>query len=249
VLDPHRIASKQSHHSSFVRSVGFCSTSLRLEFERSRPIHIKMASADVLLAIDEQSQVIKHRITYYLIKSTLPSATHVPAPTTGAAPTPAQAKGAANKPAPAKKAVPAPTPAPAAAASDDDEDFLTSLSDDDDDDGGAAAQALIAKKNAERDAAKRAAKGGPQAKSSLILDIKPEDSDTDLNQLLKSIKAIEMEGLTWGGHEFIPVAYGIRKIRIICVVVDDLISTDDLQESIEATEGVQSTDIHAFNKL
>jgi len=129
---------------------------------------------------------------------------------------------------------------------------MTSLSDDEDDedaDSAAAAQALIAKKNAERDAAKKKEKGGPVAKSSLILDIKPEDSDTNIEELLTQIKTIEMQGLTWGGHEFIPVAYGIKKIRIICVVVDDEVSTDDLQEAIEATEGVQSTDIHAFNKL
>ena len=49
--------------------------------------------------------------------------------------------------------------------------------------------------------------------------------------------------------QFIPVAFGIKKLRIICVVVDDLVSTDDLQEAIEALDGVQSTDIHAFNKL
>ena len=187
----------------------------------------------------------------------------------------------------------APVAAAAAAEEDDDDDFMASLSDDEEDeDAGAAAQALIAKKNAEREAAKRALKGGPTAKSSLILDIKPEDSETDMNELLQSVKQIEMEGLTWGGHEvgrltftshtspraptatigavplapytaltspsplcvccrvqFIPVAFGIKKLRIICVVVDDLVSTDDLQEAIEALDGVQSTDIHAFNKL
>ena len=79
---------------------------------------------------------------------------------------------------------------------------MASLSDDEDDeDAGQAAQALIAKKNAEREAAKRASKGGPTAKSSLILDIKPEDSETDMNELLGEVKQIEMEGLTWGGHE------------------------------------------------
>ena len=79
---------------------------------------------------------------------------------------------------------------------------MASLSDDDEDeDAGQAAQALIAKKNAEREAAKRAAKGGPTAKSSLILDIKPEDSETDMNELLAAVKQIEMDGLTWGGHE------------------------------------------------
>jgi len=135
----------------------------------------------------------------------------------------------------------------AAEAEDDDDDFMASLSDDDEDD--TAAQALIAKKNAEREAAKRATKGVSNAKSSLILDIKPEDSETDLNELLAAVKHIEMEGLTWGGHEFIPVAFGIKKLRIICVVMDELVSTDDLQEAIEALDGVQSTDIHAFNKL
>jgi len=140
--------------------------------------------------------------------------------------------------------------AEAEAEGEDEDDFMTSLSDDDDDgDADSAAQALIAKKNAEREAAKKKEKGGPVAKSSLILDVKPEDSDTDLQELVKKIKAIEMQGLTWGNYELIPVAYGIKKIRIICVVIDDEVSTDDLQEAIEQTEGVQSTDIHAFNKL
>jgi len=135
---------------------------------------------------------------------------------------------------------------------DDDDDFLTgSLSDDDEADGeaGDPAAAIIAKKNAEREAAKRALKGVSNAKSSVILDIKPEDSDTDLEHLLAEIKLIQKEGLTWGGHEFIPVAFGIKKIRLICVVVDELVSVDDLQESIQDIEGVQSTDIQAFNKL
>ncbi|MCJ1297198.1 Translation elongation factor 1 beta [Xylographa carneopallida] len=161
---------------------------------------------------------------------------------------------------------------------------MASLSDDDEDEGaGAAAQALIAKKNAEREAAKRASKGGPTAKSSLILDIKPEDSETDMNELLGEVKRIEMEGLTWGGHEFIPVAFGIKKLRIIVrtaalskpgtavhhypphhcrkwtamqpLTLHSLTSPlsaaalYDLQEAIEALDGVQSTDIHAFNKL
>ena len=112
---------------------------------------------------------------------------------------------------------------------------MASLSDDDEDeDAGAAAQALIAKKNAEREAAKRAAKGGPPAKSSLILDIKPEDSETDMNELLGEVKQIEMEGLTWGGHEFIPVAFGIKKLRII--VRTAALSTTRLVDSEAAAD-------------
>ena len=60
-----------------------------------------------------------------------------------------------------------------------------------------------------------------------------------------------MDGLSWK-TEFKkePVAYGVFKIIIGCTIVDDLVSTDDLIEQIEAFEDdCQSVDIAAFNKL
>jgi len=134
---------------------------------------------------------------------------------------------------------------------EDDDDMKMSLDSDDDDDGAAA---IIAKKAAEKaaaDAGKDGAKPKKQviAKSTLVLDVKPEDSDTDLADVEKRIRAIQQEGLLWGACERIPVAYGIFKLRIVAVVVDDLVSTDSLQEEIESFESVQSTDIHAFNKI
>ena len=132
--------------------------------------------------------------------------------------------GATSGAAPTKGGKPAAAPAPAAADDDDDDDFMASLSDDDEDeDAGNAAQALIAKKNAEREAAKRATKGAPTAKSSLILDIKPEDSETDMNELLNEVKQIEMDGLTWGGHEVThtprtaPYHASHTQARLLCV--------------------------------
>lgn len=59
-----------------------------------------------------------------------------------------------------------------------------------------------------------------------------------------------MEGLTWGGSELKPIAFGVKKLTIISVIVDDLVSADVIQEQIEAFEDeVQSVDIAAFNKL
>jgi len=84
------------------------------------------------------------------------------------------------------------------------------------------------------------------AKSTLILDIKPNDSETDLGDLEKKIRGIAKEGLLWGAAELKPVAYGVNKIRIIAVIVDDLVGVDDLQEEIEDFEEVQSTDVHAL---
>jgi len=127
---------------------------------------------------------------------------------------------------------------------EDDDDFNL-----DDTDGADTAQKLkeIAAKKEEE--ANKAKKPAPVARSSVILDIKPEGLETDMEALEKQVRSITKEGLSWGAHQFVPVAYGIKKLRIIGIIVDDLISVDDLQEDIEKFDGVQSTDIYAFNKI
>jgi translation elongation factor EF-1beta len=88
------------------------------------------------------------------------------------------------------------------------------------------------------------------AKSSIVFDVKPEDSETNLDDVEKAMrKEIVMEGLHWGVAERVPVAFGIFKLRVMTTVVDDLVSTDDLEEKLAALPGVQSVDIHAFNKI
>jgi len=116
----------------------------------------------------------------------------------------------------------------------------------DDDEAQKAIDAIAAIKHA-KDAA--AGKKAVIARSTLILDVKPEGSETDMAKLEKDVRAIAMEGLVWAGSEMVAVAYGVKKLRIISVIVDDLVSTDDLREQIEALEGCQSTDIYAFNKV
>uniref|UniRef100_A0A914UMD2 Translation elongation factor EF1B beta/delta subunit guanine nucleotide exchange domain-containing protein n=1 Tax=Plectus sambesii TaxID=2011161 RepID=A0A914UMD2_9BILA len=100
-------------------------------------------------------------------------------------------------------------------------------------------------------AEKKSKKPGPIAKSSVILDVKPWDDETDLGEMEKLVRSIEKDGLVWGGGKLIPLAYGIKKLQIICVIEDDKVSVDDLIEGI--TEGfadhVQSVDIVAFNKI
>jgi elongation factor 1-beta len=143
---------------------------------------------------------------------------------------PAAAKPAA-KPVAAKKP-----------ASDD--DFAMSSEEDDEE-----TLAIIAKKNAEK---AEKAKGKPVliSKSSVILFVKPLEAETDMNEVAAKIKKeIVIESLVWGDYELIPVAYGIKKLRIICVIEDEKVALDDLTEAIEEMEEVQSVDIDAFNKL
>ncbi|CAG8527079.1 15521_t:CDS:2 [Acaulospora colombiana] len=132
-----------------------------------------------------------------------------------------------------------------AANEDDDVDLFGS----DDDEVDEEAERL----KAERLAAyqqKKAAKPKVIAKSMVTLDVKPWDDTTDLAEMEKSVKCIEMDGLVWGSSKLVPVGYGIRKLQIVCVVEDDKVGVDDLEERITSFEDyVQSVDVVSFNKL
>jgi len=99
-------------------------------------------------------------------------------------------------------------------------------------------------------AEKKAKKPALIAKSMIILDVKPWDDETDVEAMEKAVRSIQADGLVWGTSKFVPVAYGIRKLQITCVVEDDKIGTDWLEEQITGNEDfVQSIDIVAFNKI
>jgi len=88
------------------------------------------------------------------------------------------------------------------------------------------------------------------AKSMVIFDVKPLDDETDLVELERLVREIEMEGMEWKASKLVDVCYGIKKLQISCVVLDEVVSIDELQEKIQEFEDfVQSVDIAAFNKL
>lgn len=98
--------------------------------------------------------------------------------------------------------------------------------------------------------AKKSKKPTVVAKSSIILDVKPWDDETDMKQIEDSVRSIVADGLLWGASKLVPLAYGIKKLQITCVVEDDKIGTDFLEEEITKFEElVQSVDIAAFNKI
>lgn len=88
------------------------------------------------------------------------------------------------------------------------------------------------------------------AKSSILLDVKPWDDETDMKELEAAVRTVVMDGLLWGASKLVPLAYGIKKLQICCVIEDDKVSVDELQEKIQEFEDfVQSVDIAAFNKI
>ena len=168
-----------------------------------------------------------------------------------AAPKPAAkepaAKGAAAAPKPgAKAAAPAAPAAGAGAGAQGDDDF-DPFAEDNEADIAAREQAI-----ADRAAAHAASKPKKTviAKSSILMDIKGWDDTTDLEAVAQKLKAIEKDGLVWGAHKLVPVAYGMNKLQLLMVIEDDKVSSDDIEEMImQFDEEVQSMDVVAWNKI
>ncbi|KAL7600974.1 hypothetical protein Lser_V15G22216 [Lactuca serriola] len=100
---------------------------------------------------------------------------------------------------------------------------------------------------------KASGKKKESGKSSVLLDVKPWDDETDMQKLEEPVRSVQMEGLLWGASKLVPVGYGIKKLQIMMTIVDDLVSVDTIiEERLTAepiNEYVQSCDIVAFNKI
>merc|ERR1712123_231749 len=137
--------------------------------------------------------------------------------------------------------------AAAAAAKDDDDDVDLFGSDDEEE---SEEKKRITEERLAAYHAKKANKPKVIAKTSVLLDVKPWDDETPHEKMIEACKSIEMEGLVWGANKLVPIGYGIKKLQIMCTVVDDLVSVDELQEKIEGFEDyVQSVDVAAMNKI
>ncbi|KAG0316811.1 Translation elongation factor 1 beta [Dissophora globulifera] len=153
----------------------------------------------------------------------------------------AEVKGLSAK---AGSAAPA---AAAAAAEDDDEDVDLFGSDDDEVDEEAE---KVKQQRLAEYAAKKALKPKTIAKSMCTLDIKPWDDETDMAALEAHVRSISMEGLLWGQSKLVAIGYGIKKLQINCVIEDELVSLDELEEQITSdADHVQSMDMAAMQKI
>ncbi|KAL6545565.1 hypothetical protein OROGR_009439 [Orobanche gracilis] len=145
--------------------------------------------------------------------------------------------------------------APVSTAPETDSKASAPEDDDDDDVDLFGEETEEEKKAAEKHAAavKASSKKKESGKSSVLMDIKPWDDETDMKKLEEAVRSVQMEGLHWGASKLVPVGYGIKKLQIMITIVDDLVSVDNLIEDFltaePINEHVQSVDIVAFNKI
>lgn len=61
--------------------------------------------------------------------------------------------------------------------------------------------------------------------------------------LEQCVRTVQMDGLLWGASKLLPVGYGIKKLQITCVVEDDKVGTDILEEEITKFEDFVSNSL------
>uniref|UniRef100_M3XUC4 Eukaryotic translation elongation factor 1 delta n=1 Tax=Mustela putorius furo TaxID=9669 RepID=M3XUC4_MUSPF len=135
----------------------------------------------------------------------------------------------------------------AATAVEDDEDVATDLFGSDEEEDKKATR--LQEERLRQYAEKKAKKPALVAKSSVLLDVKLWDDETDMAQLEACVCSIRLEGMIGRGSKLVPVGYDIHKLQIQCVVEDDKVGTDLLEEITKFKEHVQSIGIAAFNKI
>lgn len=57
-----------------------------------------------------------------------------------------------------------------------------------------------------------------------------------MSKLEECVRSVQLDGLLWGASKLVPVGYGIKKLQINCVVEDDKVGTDLLEEEITKFE-------------
>ncbi|XP_032880239.1 elongation factor 1-beta [Amblyraja radiata] len=135
-----------------------------------------------------------------------------------------------------------------AKASVDDDDDIDLFGSDEEEESGEAQR--VREERLAQYESKKTKKPALVAKSCILLDVKPWDDETDMSKLEECVRSVVLNGLVWGCSKLVPVGYGIKKLQIQCVVEDDKVGTDLLEETITAFEDfVQSVDVAAFNKV
>lgn len=84
------------------------------------------------------------------------------------------------------------------------------------------------------------------------MNFKVFEQEQNLDDLAKKIMEVVVDGLIWRPeYSKKPIAFGMEKLEIGCVIEDDKVGTDDLFEKLQGKweEEIQSIDIVQFQKL
>jgi elongation factor 1-beta len=135
-------------------------------------------------------------------------------------------------------------------AKDDDDDDFDVFGDDDEEEEAPKESRAEMLERLKREANERLVKKQAKQRTLVAIEVKPWDTEQDLNELWKKITAIKQEGVKFGENcHLVEVAFGIKKLCMSFTMGNDS-SSDEIIEQIEAMEDeVQSVELTSMNVL
>ena len=83
----------------------------------------------------------------------------------------------------------------------------------------------------------------------ITIRVMPEDVDIDLDDLFERIKNSVPEGTDVRANEVVPVAFGLKALRINFARDESLGGTDDIEEAIGNLDGVSQVEVEVVSRI
>ncbi len=83
----------------------------------------------------------------------------------------------------------------------------------------------------------------------ITLRIMPEDVDVDLEELIEKIKGAVPEGTDVRANEIVPIAFGLKAIRMNVARDESLGGPNDIEAAIMAIEGVAQVEVEMLSRM
>jgi elongation factor 1-beta len=83
----------------------------------------------------------------------------------------------------------------------------------------------------------------------MTLKIMPEDVDVDLEELLEHIRGVIPEGTDMRAHEIVPVAFGLKAIRLNVAREEAMGGPEDIEKAITALTGVNQVEVEMVSRM
>ena len=83
----------------------------------------------------------------------------------------------------------------------------------------------------------------------ITLKIMTDGIDVNMDNLLERVKGAIPEGTDVRANEVIPVAFGLKALRMNVVREESMGGTDDIEEAITALDGVAQVEVEMVSRM
>ncbi len=83
----------------------------------------------------------------------------------------------------------------------------------------------------------------------MTLKIMPDGIDVNMDDLLERVKGAIPEGTDVRANEVIPVAFGLKALRMNVVREESMGGTDDIEAAITALDGVAQVEVEMVSRM